>query len=88
MSGSMQTAALAGVPSGIQATGVWAGRRQLFIRFAGEAETATMYTSGALVRELAKISSRASFHSICAAQGGFREPTIAPYTHVVTASRA
>lgn len=67
MSGSMHTAALAGVPSGIQSTGVWAGRRQLFIRFAGEAETATMYTSGALVRELAKISSRASFHSICAA---------------------
>lgn len=66
MSGNMQTAALAGVPSGIQSGGVWAGRRQLFIRFAGEAETATMYTSGALVRELSKISSRASFHSICA----------------------
>ena len=65
--GSMHTAALAGVPSGVQASGVWAGRRQLFIRFAGEAETATMYTSGALVRELTKIASRASFHSLCAA---------------------
>lgn len=49
MTANMQTAALAGVPSGIQSSGVWAGRRQLFIRFAGEAETATMYTSGALV---------------------------------------
>ena len=62
----MQTAALAGVPSGIQSSGVWAGRRQLFIRFAGEAETATMYTSGALVRELSKIAGRATFHSLCA----------------------
>ena len=33
------TAALAGVPAGLQAQGVWAGRRQLFIRFAAEAET-------------------------------------------------
>ena len=38
-------AALAGVPAGIQAQGLWMGRRQLFVRFAGEAETATMYTS-------------------------------------------
>jgi hypothetical protein len=67
MNAPMQTAALAGVPSGIQSAGVWTGRRQLFIRFAGEAETATMYTSGALVRELAKIAGRATFHSICAA---------------------
>ena len=35
-----QTAALAGIPAGIQAVGPWSGRRQLFIRFAGEAETA------------------------------------------------
>ena len=66
MTTSMQTAALAGVPSGIQSSGVWAGRRQLFVRFAGEAETATMYTSGALVRELSKIAGRATFHSLCA----------------------
>ena len=42
----MAAAALAGVPAGVQAQGVWAGRRQLFVRFAGEAETATMYTVG------------------------------------------
>lgn len=66
MNTPMQTAALAGVPSGIQSAGVWTGRRQLFIRFAGEAETATMYTSGALVRELSKIAGRAVFHSLCA----------------------
>ena len=44
------TAALAGVPSGIQSQGVWQGRRQLFVRFAGEAETATMYRADALAQ--------------------------------------
>lgn len=57
-------AALAGVPAGVQAQGVWAGRRQLFVRFAGEAETATMYTATALVREIERQLGRSSFHSI------------------------
>jgi organic radical activating enzyme len=61
---SIAAAALAGVPSGVQAQGVWIGRRQLFIRFAGEAETATMYTATALVRELERQISRSRFHSI------------------------
>lgn len=60
----MAAAALAGVPAGVQAQGVWAGRRQLFVRFAGEAETATMYTAAALVRELDRQLSRSKFHSI------------------------
>ena len=59
----MAAAALAGVPAGVQAQGVWAGRRQLFVRFAGEAETATMYTAAALVRELERQLSRSKFHS-------------------------
>jgi organic radical activating enzyme len=67
----MAAAALAGVPAGVQAQGVWAGRRQLFVRFAGEAETATMYTAAALVRELERQLSRSKFHSI--AIGG-RDP--------------
>ena len=58
-------AALAGVPSGVQAQGPWAGRRQLFVRFAGEAETATMYTASALAGELKKLSTRSVYHSIC-----------------------
>ena len=58
------TAALAGVPSGIQSQGVWQGRRQLFVRFAGEAETATMYRADALAREIDRILSRSSYHSI------------------------
>jgi organic radical activating enzyme len=57
-------AALAGVPAGVQAQGVWAGRRQLFVRFAGEAETATMYTATALVREIERQLSRSKFHSL------------------------
>jgi organic radical activating enzyme len=48
----------------LQAQGVWAGRRQLFVRFAAEAETATMYTADALANELKRGMSRSAFHSI------------------------
>lgn len=58
------TAALAGVPTGLQAQGVWVGRRQLFVRFAAEAETATMYTAQAIAQELKKAATRSAFHSI------------------------
>lgn len=67
----MPAAALAGVPTGVQAQGVWAGRRQLFVRFAGEAETATMYTSVALLKEIGRQLGRTTIHSI--AIGG-RDP--------------
>jgi len=59
-----QTAALAGIPAGIQAAGPWCGRRQLFVRFASEAETATMYTSEALKSELKRLVARSRYHSI------------------------
>lgn len=72
MSGGMPlAAALAGVPAGVQALGPWAGRRQLFVRFAGEAETATMYMTPALTREMQRQMGRSTFHSI--AIGG-RDP--------------
>lgn len=58
-------AALAGIPAGIQRQGLWAGRRQLFVRFAGAAETAQMYTADALARELTRALSRTIFHSVC-----------------------
>ncbi|MDH5233812.1 MAG: hypothetical protein OEW77_02565 [Gemmatimonadota bacterium] len=61
---AMVAAALAGVPAGVQALGPWAGRRQLYVRFAGEAETATMYTATALLREMARQLGRSTFHSI------------------------
>jgi hypothetical protein len=64
-------AALSGVPAGVQACGPWAGRRQLFVRFAGEAETATMYMVPALIREITRQTQRSNFHSI--AIGG-RDP--------------
>lgn len=57
-------AALAGVPAGVQSLGPWAGRRQLFIKFAGEAETATMYMTPALTREMQRQLARSTFHSI------------------------
>lgn len=58
-------AALAGIPAGIQRQGIWLGRRQLFVRFAGAAETAQMYTADALARELTRALSRSVFHSVC-----------------------
>ena len=58
-------AALAGIPSGIQRQGLWTGRRQVFIRFAGAAETAQMYTADALAREVTRALSRTVFHSVC-----------------------
>jgi organic radical activating enzyme len=65
MSGGMPlAAALSGVPAGVQALGPWAGRRQLFVRFAGEAETATMYMTTALIREMQRQLGRSAFHSI------------------------
>jgi hypothetical protein len=61
------TAALAGIPAGIQAAGPWSGRRQLFVRFAHEAETATMYTADALRSELKRLSARSRYHSVAIA---------------------
>jgi hypothetical protein len=58
-------AALAGIPAGIQRQGLWIGRRQIFVRFAGPAETAQMYTADALARELTRALSRTVFHSVC-----------------------
>ena len=58
------TAALAGTPAGVQGHGVWAGRRQLIVRFAGEAETAVMYTAEALAQELRRLLAKTTFHSI------------------------
>lgn len=64
MTDSTPTAALAGVPAGVQANGLWMGRRQLFVRFAAEAETATMYTPKALTSELDRLVRRSTYHSI------------------------
>src|ERR1043166_10049597 len=65
------TAALAGIPAGLQAQGLWAGRRQLFVRFAGEAETATMYTADALANEIERATTKSRFHSVSV---GGRDP--------------
>jgi len=61
---AIPTAALAGVPAGLQGHGVWSGRRQIFVRFAAEGETATMYTADALASEIRRAMSRSVFHSI------------------------
>ncbi|HEY0969705.1 MAG TPA: hypothetical protein VGE02_01875 [Gemmatimonadales bacterium] len=57
-------AALVGVLPAMQTVGPWTGRRQLAVRFAGEAETAVMYSAAALAEELRRLAGRASFHSI------------------------
>lgn len=58
------SAALAGIPAGLQSFGPWCGRRQLFVRFAGEAETATIYTAQALQGELGRLRNRSRYHSV------------------------
>ena len=62
-------AALAGIPSGVRSTGPWAGRRQLFVRFARVAETATMYTADGLRTELVRLAQRSTYHSIAICGG-------------------
>jgi organic radical activating enzyme len=62
-------AALAGVPAGIRATGPWTGRRQLFVKFARVAETATMYTAEALRTEITRLAQRSVYHSIAISGG-------------------
>ena len=63
------SAALAGIPAGIQVVGPWMGRRQLMVRFAAEAETATIYTADALRGELTRLSTRSHYHSIAIVGG-------------------
>ncbi len=58
------SAALAGIPAGLQMVGPWTGRRQLFVKFAGEAETATIYSADALRGELKRLTSRSVYHSV------------------------
>ena len=62
-------AALAGIPSGVRSTGPWAGRRQLLVRFARVAETATMFTADALRTELVRLAQRSAYHSIAICGG-------------------
>lgn len=62
-----QSAALAGMPAGVQARGPWAGRRQLIVKFAAEADTATIYTAKALAGEIDRLASRSRFHSLAIA---------------------
>lgn len=57
-------AALVGVLPALQTVGPWTGRRQLAVRFAGEAETAVMYSAAALAEEVRRLAARAAFHSI------------------------
>jgi organic radical activating enzyme len=57
-------AALSAMAGWVQPRGPWLGRRQLVVRFAGEAETATLYTATAFANELVRISTRSRFHSV------------------------
>ena len=61
------SAALAGVPAGVQQYGPWMGRRQLVLRFADEAETAAIFTADAIKGEIARLAARSRYHSIAIA---------------------
>lgn len=56
--------AIAGIVPGVQAQGVWTGRRQLFVRFAAEAETAVLYSSEMLARQIARVVEHSPLHSV------------------------
>jgi hypothetical protein len=58
------TAAIAGITPGVQGQGVWTGRRQLFVRFAGEAETAVLYTAEMLAKQVTRAVANSVLHSI------------------------
>ena len=61
------TAAIAGITPGIQSQGVWTGRRQLFVRFAGEAETAVLYNGEMLAKQVDRAVAHTALHSIALA---------------------
>ena len=61
------TAAIAGITPGVQGQGAWVGRRQLFVRFAGEAETAVLYTAEMLAKQLGRAVTQGGLHSIALA---------------------
>jgi hypothetical protein len=61
------TAAIAGITPGVQGQGLWTGRRQLFVRFAGEAETAVLYTSEMLAKQVDRAAANTALHSIALA---------------------
>jgi hypothetical protein len=61
------TAAIAGITPGVQGQGVWTGRRQLFVRFAGEAETAVLYTAEMLAKQVGRAVAHTALHSIALA---------------------
>jgi hypothetical protein len=57
-------AAIAGLSPGVQGRGVWIGRRQLFVRFAAEAETAVLYTAERLGTQIARALEQSPVHSV------------------------
>jgi hypothetical protein len=57
-------AAIAGISPGIQSQGAYMGRRQLFVRFAAEAETAVLYTPEMLARHVQRVVGQSPLHSI------------------------
>jgi hypothetical protein len=61
------TAAIAGITPGVQGHGIWTGRRQLFVRFAGEAETAVLYTAEMLAKQIDRAAAHTAVHSIALA---------------------
>lgn len=61
------TAAIAGITPGVQGQGVWTGRRQLFVRFAGEAETAVLYTAEMLAKQVDRAVANTALHSVALA---------------------
>lgn len=58
------TAAIAWIRAAVQAQGIHTGRRQLVVRFAAEAETATLYNGSMLHRNIERAITSTVVHSV------------------------
>lgn len=58
------SAAVASLAAIVQPRGPWMGRRHLAVRFAGEAETATLFTAGAFAAEIERLAGRSRYHAL------------------------
>src|SRR5665213_1813585 len=71
---TLPSAPIAGLSPGVQSQGIWTGRRQLFVRFAGEAETAVLYSSEMLAKQLERATAPGTKIVIHPAPAGEKSP--------------
>ena len=84
---TLPTAPIAGLSPGVQSQGIWVGRRQLFVRFAGEAETAVLYSSEMLAKQLERATSQAQANYLSQSMAGSQESSLSPMPFALRRAR-